>query len=704
MIGIKNKTLGEGLLWGCVLVLTLAFFFRQTLLSGFDLAVGGLGDSRLMMFLMEHWWLVFQGAVTWNEPLYLQGAEGILASTDTFFIQGVVYSFFRALGFDMFGAWHWVWFCWTAIGFLSMGWLLRRELKLPLVFSLLGSVFFLIAHPTYLILNAHLQLLSICMVPLLVIAGIRIFHNWNSSGAAVYGWGALFAVVYGLLALSTFYIVWMATFYACLAGVIWYLGRTLSLGLSFRKWRIEGSAEFCPESGLHQLLCSRRFYLLAGLLILGLLPFLGLYLPLRVGDGGWPYKVAFEGLPRPADWFNLGAQNWLYGSTLDQNAPAREYGHTPLIWGLIFLMTLYVGFRSSFHGHWVRILLLTNLCLILLLTRVFGFSAWIVVFELVPGGDVIRAPFRVAYIVYVTFPILLAWGGSRLSEKSIRMTLLAGILAMLLFLEQGNTGAMARQSRSEWQAYLASVPPPPEGVKTFAVEPKRPQTEASFLLQARAMLLAAEWRIPTINGLTGRFPKGYNHFFSDRPFYRHAAEVWALRYGLHENAFWYDEGSRKWSRFEGVDFGPIGGWEGKNLVRHPEHMRIFIEGFSVQEDWGIWSDGPQSKLLIPSPGVAAELFIDWYAFLPSKGDTLTVSAWLDERKAGEWTFPGSPHEVRIPLPVHSEEGGRFHTLHLEYDSPRRPIDHVSGSTDRRLLGVGLRRLSLHPLPASAPGS
>ncbi len=685
----------EWLFWLLAGLLTLAFFFRQTILTGFDLGLGGIGDARLMMFLMEHWWLVAQGEVLWNQPLYFHGAEGILATTDTFFMQGLIYVPLRAAGLGMFAAWHGVWLTWAAIGFGGMGWLLRRELRLPLAWSIAGSAFFIIANPTYLIPYAsHLQLLSVWMVPLLVVFGIRIVQNWNSPSGRLYGWAVAFALLYGLLALSTFYIVWMATFYACLAGVVWYLSRAVFIRLTLQQRRIDASLGLRSGPRPWLLIRQPRAWILLGIFLACLLPFLGLYLPLRLGDGGWPFKVVFELLPAPRHWFNPGEGSWLYAGGFDSHAQERQYGHTPLVWIGVIGLSLWILFRPAFKGTWLRVVVLTNLLLFFLLTRFGDTSIWEVVFHLVPGGDVIRAPFRVAHILYATFPVLLAWGGARLSGVSRPFSVLAAVLCLFVLLEQVNTLPIANQSRSKLHAYLESVSAPPEDARAFAILPENPASEAPFILQTRAMMLALDTGIPTINGLTGRFPDDFYHFDTHKATYPAAAESWAFRHGFSEWCYWYDEAQGKWRSFDGMRFGDWEEYRGKNLVHHPLQPRIFLSGFSMREDWGVWSEGPQSRIILPAMSFPTQLEIDWFPFLPETSEPLEVRASLDGVKVGEWHFPGAPERIVIPVSPATRDSQHFRALRIDYHDPRSPDAFDQNSGDTRELAIGYRSLVL----------
>ena len=46
----------------------IALFHRATVMSGLDIVQADIGDSRLIVFLLNHWKETFGGVVGWSSP------------------------------------------------------------------------------------------------------------------------------------------------------------------------------------------------------------------------------------------------------------------------------------------------------------------------------------------------------------------------------------------------------------------------------------------------------------------------------------------------------------------------------------------------------------------------------------------------------------------------------------------------------------
>ena len=76
------------------------FFFRNVLFN--DSLFGDFGDARLTMLITEHWYRFLQGLEKINDLGIFYPAENTLAYSDMFLGYGIIHSFFRFCGFDMF--------------------------------------------------------------------------------------------------------------------------------------------------------------------------------------------------------------------------------------------------------------------------------------------------------------------------------------------------------------------------------------------------------------------------------------------------------------------------------------------------------------------------------------------------------------------------------------------------------------------------
>ena len=127
------------------------------------------------------------------------------------------------------------------------------------------------------------------------------------------------------------------------------------------------------------------------------------------------------------------------------------------------------------------------------------------------------------------------------------------------------------------------------------------------------------------------------------------------------------------------------------------YKSLFKSGWSSPEEWGTWSDGHQSKIIIPyskkqpyygHPYVMLTLHFNTF----SQGQKLTVN--MMGKKLGSGEFKGeSLFTIRCPLKeVHAKKLNAF-TLELELPDAVSPHD-VMKSEDRRLLGIALKSIRL----------
>ncbi|RYD85387.1 MAG: hypothetical protein EOP84_02655 [Verrucomicrobiaceae bacterium] len=125
------------------------------------------------------------------------------------------------------------------------------------------------------------------------------------------------------------------------------------------------------------------------------------------------------------------------------------------------------------------------------------------------------------------------------------------------------------------------------------------------------------------------------------------------------------------------------------------------EGFSTQEGWGVWTDGPVAKVNLPTsvvpPGTKVLRFLV-NGFIGEASPTQSVQVFINGASAGTWTWtwPGegaAPAERVVTLP----EGTISATapvMQIEFRiaTPVSPAD-VGLNADARKLGLALSGVS-----------
>lgn len=116
-------------------------------------------------------------------------------------------------------------------------------------------------------------------------------------------------------------------------------------------------------------------------------------------------------------------------------------------------------------------------------------------------------------------------------------------------------------------------------------------------------------------------------------------------------------------------------------------------GFSGKEGFGRWTEGEESSMvfenIVPGSEVTAKIMV---SMATPAGEAAKYEAFVNDQYicSGE-TFPG-PIYVNIPSNVIGDND--VMTLVLKHKNPKRPIDVNPNNYDSRLLGMGIRNVTL----------
>lgn len=115
-------------------------------------------------------------------------------------------------------------------------------------------------------------------------------------------------------------------------------------------------------------------------------------------------------------------------------------------------------------------------------------------------------------------------------------------------------------------------------------------------------------------------------------------------------------------------------------------------GWSINEDWGVWSEGLESTLRVPAPpSGATHLRIQFNGFV-SQSRPLTVTATAEGATPVKIVVPFDQAQGRtldIPVPTRASSGKV--SISLKYDAPLSP-QQAGLSADQRMLALGLTSL------------
>ena len=719
------------------------FLFQDTLFSDFRLLPGDESDSRLILYIQEHWFQVFSGRAEWRTLGMFFPAEGSLGYSDTFFVFGLVHSLLRVVGVDLYVANLINYSVWSVVGFTGMLLLLRRDFGLTRAVSIWGAMLFICFGPILTgPLAAHPQMLNTWLLPWcvrLLAALARAFTRGDSPVAPpLIGAALLLAAIL----FNAFYTGWFFVLYLCLLLVVALVGASFSLKLGREAGepllRLTATVSARPtRAALGWARAQGRWLALGGLVfVLALTPFFVTYLPVLRETGSWGWQQTYRQVPYLTEIVTSGAQNWIWG---DLNAwiigprgfrPETSFG-LPLGSLLAFVAALgwlVLARRAEPASEPIRDLrflrraALTVPVIWLLLLNLGPLTPWRLVFELVPGAGAVRNPFRFNSVLALPIIVILAVGLDRLWRWSARPSRPA-LYRVLLVLGAGFLVAeqwIVPLERGEWAfdrhrigERIDRLPPPPEGTGAEAfVALAYPGN--GFLGQFRSALdawaVAQRDHLPTLNGHSGKIPFGYRLSHAgngeDPDRFRSAAAQWLLQNDYHRSILQLDLVTATWSEF---------GTPTANLPRYPLGTPIIARsgprpagamafehfagpGWSGAAPIGTWSDGERAQvdffLTEPAPG-ALRLSLTAAGFVQPGHPRQVVQVRLNREPVATLEFGLNPHErtFTIDLPAALVTGKKHLPFEFRMENPARPGDLFS-STDYRLLGLSLRQMVL----------
>lgn len=122
-------------------------------------------------------------------------------------------------------------------------------------------------------------------------------------------------------------------------------------------------------------------------------------------------------------------------------------------------------------------------------------------------------------------------------------------------------------------------------------------------------------------------------------------------------------------------------------------QNFLLEGWGSPEDWGIWSIGQSSHLVIPLPiDPIKSLNINMRAFVTSKHPSQTFKIFIDQKLLRTITVNSARNNsISIALPA-DVLAKPYIYIDVESLNPESPNNAIDSSNDDRLLGFGLKFL------------
>jgi|SRR5271166_1224580 len=554
--------------WAAVLVfictaLCLFVVFRPFFTSHFDLVMSDPGDGRFEVAMLEHWTRSLHGQANLVSPNFFYPEKRVLGYSDALLGMGVPYAGLRSLGADRYLAMEFAMMLVTVSGFLGMYCLLLGGLRFAWSTALVGAVLFTVSNMYYIdVVHEHLNF--ILVAPWLFVFATKFWRAKDSRPAVARAWMGMLGLLLAVFFYTTCQMTWFLLFCSA-AGFIFYLA-------------CEYFAERDMQPGsqaLRGVWAQRSSLLLAGsVFLLVLIPFFMLYLPSLHRTGRRSLGETLFFMPRPLGMFDVGKDNLVWGrmSARIENfiSPGGLHEHPvgwPLLTILLFLATaLYCGLHLWRSRHEpsdqekrtlciMSAIALTCLTLWTVGVRI-GERApgWALLWKFVPGASAIRVPQRINLALNIGVVIVCMFGFETLRKKLAGRGALAylvpGLLAGVLLVEQLNFMPTHLISRVEEARKFSRLTPPPKECSAFYVSNWSDRPLGMLVSQTDAMLVAQQYGIPTLNGYSSWFPKGWGLMTAAKGHVGEEAIGWAQQHGLTEGLCALDLTWGAWSKVD----------------------------------------------------------------------------------------------------------------------------------------------------------
>ena len=531
-------------------------YFAAQFFSGFDRFFGDRGDARGFLYYCEHWYRSLAGKSSLLSPGVFYPAKGTLAYSDLLLGVGLPYSFFRAVGVDMFRSLEITIILITFLSYCTAFWLLYKVLEFRLAPSIVGAMFFAFNSPKFFQL-IHLQLQFVVLLPIifgLLITFGRQVQTLDQKRAAILL--SLAGLVWDLQMATGLYFAWFFVLWST-----FFLLFALAFGRS-RRFLFAVCKKFW-----------RAILIATAVLLLGFAPTLMLYLPLARAERWYTYEGMINLIP---DWHaavSMGAGNYLWGritlALLPDPIP-NTWGElqvgiglfSSLTWIVLTIATIWF-IRARRQGNTLPgasssvsdpgdlgLLFLAILILATSLFYVFGFrysgghSPWYFIYNYFPGGGAIRGVSR--YVIFLALPISIAFAyvlnrGLEYASREQTPFRRRALTALMLFL--GAVSVFEQFGVPRIGATGFSVRLEKRYLRTLAAE-LSPDCEAFYLAngalarrsmpeyQYDAMLISAISGIPTLNASSSQFPSGWDLYALNSPEYEQKVKSWIAAEGL----------------------------------------------------------------------------------------------------------------------------------------------------------------------------
>ncbi len=476
----------------------LLALFHPTVFSGLTLMQTDPGDTRFNNYVLEHGFQWISGnpihSSFWDPPIFYP-ATNTAAYSDILLAAAPPYWLFRLLGLQPGTAFQFWMPAVLTLNYVAALWLFRFIMNLSVAASIAGAYLFAFAG-IRISQCGHQQLLPQFFSMIAVICLFKIFEHSDEDADSTSKrsgiWILMFAASVVLQLYAGFYLGWFFCFGLLVCFVV-------ALGHGETRQRIVQTA------------LDNSWTIVLGLLLSGVaLSWMAYhYLEAFTQAGSRTWEEAATMVPRWKSWLNMGPDNWLFGRLRHYIAFSdlpMEHEHRIGL-GIATLVMCAAGFRMMMKSKWGMIVSIsTGVVLIVAFMYPPDWSPWKLVWGLVPGAGAIRAVSRIALLLLIPFSMAVA-----LFINGMRATAPAVLVLMILCLEQIQT-TPAFDKHLVRRQVMSIVNRIPRETKAFYYAPCPSPCESQLSIwkyQIDAMWAQMVSEVPTVNGYSGHFPKGW---------------------------------------------------------------------------------------------------------------------------------------------------------------------------------------------------
>lgn len=471
---------------------------------------GGLGDSRLTNYFLEHGykWITGQLKSFWDAPFFYPAIR-VMSFADNHLGTLPVYSFFRYLNFDRETSYQLWFFTLFTLNYFCCLWALRK-LRVNVLGAAAGAFVFAFSLPIIAQLNCgHTQLLPMFTIP----------------PAYYFAWQYLEKQETKMFALT------------CLAVVIQFY---CSMYIGF--FLIVGLLAFLIAFIIleHNKAQTRKIFwrnykatvfkaIIIGISIIILLPIIIPYYKTSLEYGTRSWAEITPMLPRLSSYFHAieGSLLWGWlsqiGSTLPMYWEHRIFvGILPLL-AFLGMPIFYVYHREEPLARKGMIAFITIGLLIMLILYVFEKYTLYKFALIIPGLESVRAVTRIIFVMLFPFSLILGIFISSISENErlarspfVKIIVMSFIFLFLVLDQSVKTTGLGAYSKLDSQNRLKIIEEPlmkkRNEVKVFAYMPIK-SADSDDIVHVDAMMAAQNLNLATVNGYSAKFPHYYFDIF-----------------------------------------------------------------------------------------------------------------------------------------------------------------------------------------------